>query len=273
VANNDAALLNTPVFTNLFLITGTRVTNYIQAQDLEANPLYYFAQYGDAITSANATNANYYADGSLAFSIVPGYTGPLKFYVYASDYPDFTTINRPYDQQLVTFAVGDTAVSALATSFIAQPLVSFTNQLLATFTNGVPNSPTENFTATINWGDNSANSGAIVTNLAGRKEVLGTHSYTNSGHYPIYITIRSALGAEATVITTAYVQPSLDLTRTGTSNILRWPAWASDYVVQSHTNLATSNWTIVTNLPALVGYENVVTNVSVDNPAFFRLKR
>ena len=172
-----------------------------------------------------------------------------------------------------TFAVGDTAISATPTNFIARPLVSFANQILATFTNGIPNSPTGNFTAAINWGDNSTNSGVIVTNLSGRKEVRGTHTYTNSGHYPIYVTIRSTLGAEATVVATAYVQPSVSLTRTGTSNLLRWPAWATDYQLQSHTNLATSNWTTITNLPSLVGYETVVTNVSTGSNGFFRLQR
>jgi cyclophilin family peptidyl-prolyl cis-trans isomerase len=267
-ANNSQAFLKTPAITNLFLSTGIRVTNYIQGQDLEGNPLSYSAGYGDGATAANATNANIYADGGLAVTPNPGYVGPLKFVVYTSDNGGSTS-----DSQLVTFAVGDTAISATPTNFVAQPLVSFSNQILASFTNGVPNSPTGNFTASINWSDNSTNSGVIVTNLSGRKEVRGAHTYTNSGHYPIYVTIRSALGAETTVVPTAYVQPSVSLTRTGTNNIVRWPAWATDYQLQSHTNLATSNWTTVTNLPGLAGYENVVTNSTGTSNVFFHLKR
>ena len=71
----------------------------------------------------------------------------------------------------------------------------FTNLLLATFTNGVPNSATNNFIALINWGDNSTNSGVIVTNSIGRKEVRGSHTYTNAGNYPVYLTLQSAFGA------------------------------------------------------------------------------
>ncbi len=268
-ANNSPAFLKTPAITNLFLSAGIRVTNYIQAQDLEGNTLFYSASYFDLPTQNNATNGAIYTNGGLAFTIVPGYAGPLKFYVYAS-HDNFAT---PYDKQLVTFAVGDTAISALATNFVAAPLTSFTNQLLATFTNGVPNSPTGSFTAAINWGDNSTNSAVIATNVAGNKEVRGMHTYTNSGSYPIYVTIQSTLGAETTAVSTAYVQPSISLTRSGSSNILRWPAWATDYQLQSHTNLATSNWTPATNLPSLVGYETVVTNVSTGSNVFFRLKR
>lgn len=261
-ANNSQAFLKTPAITNLFLNAGIRVTNYIQAQDLEGDPLSYSASYVDLATYNNATNGAIHTNGGLAFTIVPGYAGPLKF-----------KVNVGSDEQIVTFAVGDTAISAMPTNFITRPLESFANQMLASFTNGVPNSPTGNFTASINWGDNFLSSGFIGTNLSGRKEVRGTHAYTNSGHYPIYVTIRSTFGAEATVVSTAYVQPSVSLTRTGTSNVLRWPAWATDYQLQSHTNLATSNWTAVTNLPSLAGYETVVTNVSNGSNLFFRLKR
>jgi cyclophilin family peptidyl-prolyl cis-trans isomerase len=268
-ANNDAAFLKMPVFTNLFLNAGMRVTNYIQAQDLEGNPLYYYAEYGDANTSNYATNGAYYPDGGLAFTVVPGYAGPLKFYVYASDNAGFSS----YDQQLVTFAVGDTTLAAVATNLVAQPLVSFSNQLLATFTNGVPNSPTGNFSASINWGDNSVSSGSITTNLAGRKAVRGSHTYTNSGQYPVYVTIQSSLGAATSVVATVTVPPTLTLTRSGSHRILRWPAWATDFRLQQHTNLATSQWAHPTNLPTLVGYEMVVTNAGSGSNAFFRLKR
>ena len=262
LANNSPAFLKTPAITNLFLSAGIRVTNYIQAQDLEGNPLSYGAAYGDLATENNVTNAAIYLDGGLAFTIVPGYAGPLKFYV-----------STPHDEQLVVFAVGDSAISAIPTNFIARPRVLFVDQILATFTNGVPNSPSGNFTASINWGDNSLGSGAIMTNLIGHKVVRGMHTYTNSGHYPIYITIRSSLGAEATVVTTAYIQPSVTLTHIGASNILRWPAWAADYQLQAHTDLATSNWMPTLDRPGLAGYEIVVTNASNGSNGFYRLKR
>jgi hypothetical protein len=69
------------------------------------------------------------------------------------------------------------------------------------------------------------------------------------------------------------VSPALSFARTGATNILRWPAWAADYLPQSHTNLSTSDWATLTNLPVLIGYENVLTNTSTTTNAFFRLRR
>ncbi len=261
-ASNSQAFLKTPAITNLFLTAGIRHTNQVQAQDLDGEAIVYSAGYVDAVTFNNATNGNIYTNGTLAFTIVPGYVGPLKFKVYAGS-----------DEQIVTFAVGDTALSATPSNFSVRPLVSFTNQILATFTNGVPNSPTGNFTAVINWGDNSVDAGVIVTNVTGRKEVRGTHTYTNSGIYPIYVTIKSVAGAETNVVSVATVQPSLSLTRTGTNTILRWPSWAADFVAQSQTNLATTNWVSLTNDSYLIGYENVTTNGSSATNRFYRLRR
>lgn len=222
----------------------------------------YYAEYSDLVTFNNATNGNIHPDGGLAFSILPGYVGPLKFKVFAGS-----------DEQVVTFAVGDTALSFTASNVTARPLIGFTNQVLATFTNGVPNSPAGNFTASINWGDNSIDAGVILTNVSGRKEVRGTHAYTNSGIYPIYVTIKSMAGAETNVVSVGTVQPSLSLTRTGTNTILRWPSWAADFSAQSHTNLATTNWVSLTNNTYLISYENVTTNGSSVTNRFYRLRR
>lgn len=271
---NSIPLLNSPAITNLIVPVNGSLTNFISALDLEGNVSSYDAYFADQNTSS--TNATFPtspgADGKFVITPKPGYSGPLKIYVaVAAD--DLSFFFGIYDYQRFTIAVGDTAISAIPTNFIARPFASFANQILATFTNGIPNSPTGDFTAAINWGDNSLGSGVIVTNLSGYKEVRGTHTYTNSGHYPIYVTIRSSLGAEATVVTTAYVQSSVSLTRIGVSNILRWPAWATEYQLQSHTNLAPSNWTPVTNQPGLAGYEIGVTNLSTGSNGFFRLQR
>lgn len=267
---NDLPILNTPPITNILIPVNGRVTNYISAFDIESNPLYYDVGVADFNALVYSTISNFNElTGQFTIVPTPGYSGPLKYYVAVSQYANFAI----FDYQEFDFAVGDTAISATSTNLIARPLVAFTNQILATFTNGFANSPTGNFLATINWGDNSTSIGNIVTNSSGRKEVRGTHTYANSGHYPIYVRILSAFGAETTVVTTAYVQPSLSLTRTSTSNQLRWPAWATDYKLQSHTNLTTSNWNTNSNLPSLSGYEIVVTNLSTGSNGFFRLKR
>lgn len=267
--NNNPFLFPANV-TNLTAPVNGRITNYLAVTDLEGNSPLWDLNFLDNASFNAASNSTFIStNGQLVIIPNPGYVGPVRLYAAVS--PDF--LFSTFDLQTYTFAIGDTTIVASPTNFIVNPLQSFTNQLLATFTNGVANSPTGNFTATINWGDNSVSNGSIITNSNGRKEVLGSHTYTNSGHYPIYITIDSVLGAQATAITMAYVRPTLRLSRANSLNTLRWPGWAAEYQLQTLTNLSAGNWASVTNFPTLVGYENVVTNTSTSSNLFFRLKR
>jgi cyclophilin family peptidyl-prolyl cis-trans isomerase len=269
-AVNDQPILNLPAITNRIIAVNGRSTNFISALDLEKDPMYYDAYFVDFNAFLNSTIANFNGtNGQFVVVPNPGYSGPLKFYVAVGSDTNFSK----NDYQQYTFAVGDTAIIALGTNFVAQPMTPFTSQIVATFTNGVLNSAVANFAASINWGDNAVTLGLIQTNVGGRKEVLGFHTYTNAGNYPIYVNIQSALGMDATVVSMAVVPPGLSLARTGTNNVVRWPAWAMEYHLLSHTNLSTTNWVALTNLPGLAGYENVITNNSTGGNRFFRLKR
>jgi cyclophilin family peptidyl-prolyl cis-trans isomerase len=269
---NEPPFLYPNTVTNLVAPVNGRLTNMVTALDLESNVLYWNVLYFDQNSYLNGSNSSFsIVNSQLQMIIVPraNYTGPIGFVIQVAP----NTIPTTYDQQIYTFAFGDTAISVAPTNFTAPALRSFTNLLLGTFTNGVPNSPTNNFAASINWGDNSISSGMIVSNLAGRKEVRGSHTYTNAGNYPVYLTVQSAFGASATIVSTASVPPALTLTRSGTNNIVRWPAWATDYQLQSATNVATPNWPMVTNFPALLGYDSVATNSTTNGVIFFRLKK
>ncbi len=268
-AVNDPPILNRPAVTTLIIPVNGSLTNALSAFDLEKNPIYYAVQAYDintyffsSMTSFNGTN------GQFILVPYPGYSGPLNYSFAVSPNTGFTQ----YDSQTITFAVGDTALTAFATNFVVPALISFTNQLVATFTNGVANSTADNFAASINWGDNSISSAIIATNL-NWKEVRGAHTYTNAGTYPVYVTIQSALGITATVVATASVPPSLTLARTGTNNTLRWPAWATDYRVQTNASLAAANWGTLSNFSSLNGYDNVLTNSSTNGSFYFRLKQ
>jgi cyclophilin family peptidyl-prolyl cis-trans isomerase len=267
---NDPPFLITFAITNLIVPINGRLTNSLSALDLESNAMYYGFSIVDLNTYLNSTMVSFNGTNGQ-FVIVPNasYSGPLSFSFAVSPNTNFS----PCDSQTYTFAVGDTAISALASNFTAQALSTFTNQLIASFTNSVPNSATNNFAASINWGDNVISGGVIVSNLAGRKEVRGSHTYTNVGNYPVYLTVLSAFGARTTVVCTASVPPALGLARTGTNNVVRWPAWATDYQLQSTTNVAAPNWPAVTNFPALTGYDSVTTNSTTNGACFFRLKK
>lgn len=278
-ANNAPPFLYPNTVTNLVAPINGRLTNHFTAQDVEGNVYFWFPRFADQASFNSATNSSYsiLPNGLLQLVLVPNsnYTGVIHFYGIVSSsslwnaFPDAF----PYDRQLFTFAFGDTKISALPAGFVTHAGQAFSNELVATFTNILPASAPNHFTATINWGDNSINAGTIVTNAAGHKEVRGSHTYTHSGHYPVQITIRSALGAQAVVASTALVPPALSYTRWGNTNRLQWPSWAADYQIQSHTNLATPHWLTLSNPPALNGYDQVLTHTNAASREFFRLKK
>ncbi len=270
--SSEVPFLYPNTVTNLVAPVNRRLTNFVFGYDFPGVTNNWYVQYANFNSSVSATNSFFnIVTNQLQIVIVPNtnYVGPVSLIFYVSPTPSFAS----YDLQLYTFAFGDTPITAQATNFTAFALMPFANQLLATFTNGVPNSPTNNFTAYINWGDNSTNSGVIVNGSNGRKNVLGSHTYTNAGDYPIYLTIQSTVGASATVVSTASVPPTLSITRAGAQNVVNWPAWATDYQLQSNTNLSPGSWLAVSNFSTLAGYQSVVSNNITGGNLFLRLKK
>lgn len=276
---NEQPFLYPNTVTNLVAPMNGRLTNIVKSLDMEGDAFYWFI-YG---LDANATNSTFsLVNGQLQMNIVPNsnYVGTASFRITTSINPNWSVYTQilpqnqwpPYDWQTYSFAFGDAVISTVATNFTVPALVSFTNQLVATFTNGVLNSAATNFSAAINWGDNSISSGIITTNL-NWKEVRGAHTYTNAGSYPVYVTIQSALGVTATVVSTADVPPTMTLTRAGTDNTARWPAWAADYRVQTNGGLTAANWGTLSNFPALTGYDLVLTNGTTNANFYFRLRK
>jgi len=79
------------------------------------------------------------------------------------------------------------------------------------------------------------------------------------------------------VTNTITVVPALSLACLGTNSVINWPAWAFGYAVQSSTNLSGTNWVTVTNVAALSGFQNVITNATSSNApsasqVFYRLE-
>ncbi len=271
------ATVETPILypttaTNLVGPANAPLTNLVTGYDFPNVTNYWYLSFADNTSSISATNSYYnILNNQMQIIVVPNsnYVGPVSLVFYVSYANNFPT----HDKQIYTFTFGDTPIFTLATNFTAVALRSFTNQLLTTFTNGTLGSSPTNFSAFINWGDNVISSGSITTNLAGWKEMRGAHTYTNSGTYPVYVTIRSAIGASATAVTTAIVSPLLSLTRSGSNSIAHWPAWAADYQLQTNGNPGVANWASLTNFSTLSGYENVLTNSATNRSLFFRLKK
>ena len=286
-ASNGQPFLYPGTITNLVGPINTPLTNYLNAVGLDGQSLYWIPQYLNQPSYNAASNSVFYAfnsvyqfltyndtngAGQLQIIMNPAinYAGPVSMN-FIVEFPYIAA--NPYDEQTFTFAFGDTPVVAQAANFSVPALTAFTNQLVAIFTNGIPGSAATNFAAAINWGDNTITSGLIVTNLFNQKEVLGAHTYTNAGTYPVYVTIQSTLGAAATVVPIASVPPVLSLSIVGTNSIITWPAWATDYQLQSATNLAGASWQAVSNFSVLNGYNSVVTNGAGGSAIFFRLAK
>jgi cyclophilin family peptidyl-prolyl cis-trans isomerase len=295
--SNNQPFIVPNITTNLIAPVNVTLTNLIVAGELDGYYIYWWPLFGDANSLSNSAISGYYtnyilqtltynetnSDGAIQLFLKPtnNYAGSITMYFFASPYSswysEYQVIGESgslpaYAKLVCKFIFGDTPIIAQAATVPPQPPGAFASLLLATFTNGVPGSALTNFTASIQWGDDSTNTAAITTNLAKIKQVSGSHTYPHPGVYPVSITIRSGLGVTAVVTNSITVIPSLLFTRAGTNNIFTWPSWASAYSVQSNTNLAGTNWITITNFPALSGFQNVLSNPAAASQTFFRLK-
>ncbi len=274
--------------TNLFAPANQTLTNAISAVELDGDLLYWWPLYADVNSQTNSVISGYYlnynlrtltynetnADGQVQFFVKPAtnYAGPVTIYFFVSPVSNWLSYydaglgdDFPYDETDYTFVFRDTPIAGQAVAVAPQRTGPLTNLLLATFTNGVAGSAVTNFSAAIQWGDDSITAGAITTNAAKLKQVLGSHAYLYGGNYPVQVTIQSGLGVTTVVSNLIPVLPTLSLTRAGTNQIVGWPSWAFAYGVQSSTNPAGTNWVTVTNVAALSGFQNVITNATGSN--------
>ncbi len=277
--NNEPPFLDPPTNLNLICPVNGKVTNAFSATDLEGHAYYWFVLPYD--NSATNTAFGIVNDQlQMILTPNPNFSGVIEYQLVVSSSPDWYTYYHllpasfwpPYDWQHHRFVVGDTPIQATPVAFTIRPQQNFSNQLLATFTNGVANSPPDYFTAIINWGDNTLTTNVVQSGSSGHKEVRGAHLYVHSGHYPIRITIQSTLGATTEVVSTAYMPPSLALTRYGSVNVLHWPAWAADYQLQSCADLSANNWSRPPEFPTLNGYDMWLTNAPAQPATFYRLR-
>jgi hypothetical protein len=185
---------------------------------------------------------------------------------------------EPPNEDYLYFSLvfGDSPIVASSNTVTVLTGASFTNALLATFTNGVPLSAPTNFTAYVYWGDDTITAAAISTNGAGQKIVLGTHHYTWPGTYPVFLALQSAIGASADLtsyITALGAPPRLAVNATPghMTNGFTFSLLTSNLsgFVQISTNLST--WTTFTNFTATNGTLNFRDPATNLNRRFYRL--
>ncbi|MGH7989610.1 MAG: hypothetical protein ACREDS_05360, partial [Limisphaerales bacterium] len=89
--------------------------------------------------------------------------------------------------------------------------------------------------------------------------------YTSSGATVNASLISGLFGAQGIAISSPV--PQLNIATIGNQNVLFYPAWATNYVLQSTTNLASTNWITVSNAVPVIA-----VTVSNQLPTqFFRL--
>jgi cyclophilin family peptidyl-prolyl cis-trans isomerase len=277
-SNNNPIIYPYNTVTNLVGPVNKTLTNSVSAVELDGDQLYWFEAWANqqsqnAITNFNANVFNPVlrtltynvtnVDGQFQFFLTPtnNYVGPVGLYFYVSYnsewdiYVEDDLTPPAYDAQLFTFVFGDTPISGQSNAVTVAAGSAFGNAPLATFTNGVPGSAATNFTASVNWGDDTITAGSISTNGGGQKVVLGAHQYAYPGSYPVYVTVRSTIGASATIL--SYVNditppkltpgPAPTLSTNGFNFSLQMPA-GSNATIEFSTNLTT--WITLTNFTA-----------------------
>jgi hypothetical protein len=73
---------------------------------------------------------------------------------------------------------------------------------------GAAPEPPGHYTATINWGDNSAATAGTIEAVPGGAWVVGSHTYGGSGPYTVTVTVQPGGGATVMATTTAYDPPA-----------------------------------------------------------------
>ena len=297
-SSNSQPLLFENMVTNIVAPVNVIVTNILNATGLDGEQLYWWTFYNSSATATNSSISYLITNSvlqSLTYDVtnsggqvqmyvqpLANYTGQAQYVFVVSSssswYIDYEFYNEgygvtvpPYYYYNFTFTFGDTPIDAQASAIPPILPGTFTNLLLATFTNGVAGCANTNFINGIQWGDDTLTAG-VITNTGLTKQVFGSHTYTNAGIYPITISIQSSVGVNVNVTNFITVLPALSLQHTGSNLTLAWPAWAYTFGLQSRSNLTTAAWANVTNYPALAGFQNVISNTVSPGNLFFRLK-
>jgi RHS repeat-associated protein len=83
--------------------------------------------------------------------------------------------------------------------------IPITATTVATFTDANPYGTVDDYSATIDWGDDETSTGTIQDDGDGTFAVLGDHTYVTSGSFPLQVTIRDVGGSETVADATATI--------------------------------------------------------------------
>jgi PKD repeat protein len=114
---------------------------------------------------------------------------------------------------------------------------ALSNVPVATFADPDPNGSAGDFTATINWGDNSPTTTGTVTALStGGFSVAGSHTYTTSGTYAVQVTITDTASQSTATANTKAVINDASITATAATITATEATAANNVTVASFTD-------------------------------------
>ena len=206
----DAVLTATGV--DVSAIEGNAVTATV-ATFTDANPL---------ATTADFTATITWGDGTTSTGTITEKNGVFS----VTGTHTYTDESNPTDPIGVTIKdEGGSTASTTSTATVVDAALTATGvdvsaiegnavtATVATFTDANPLATTDDFTATITWGDGTTSTGTI-TEKNGVFSVTGTHTYTDESTDPISVTIKDEGGSTASTTSTATVVDAA-LTATG----------------------------------------------------------
>jgi hypothetical protein len=154
-----------------------------------------------------------------------------------------------------TFTVADATLSPGAASFSAVAGAPFAG-VVASFTDGNPNAPAGDFTATILWGDGTTSTGAVAASAVGGFTVSGAHTYAAANSYPVSVRVSDLGGSTAAIGGTATVTALVQTVQPGlTRGLSFWYGPQGQALIKSFNggaSTALGNWLAAT-FPNLFG--------------------
>jgi PKD repeat protein len=161
-------------------------------------------------TAASFTGTINWGDGTQSTPTFTGSNGSFNVngaHTYAEEgtYLVAITADQGGNSAMVTGieSVNDAPLLGTGSSpFGFTPNVALTNILLMTFTDGNPNAPLSDFSATINWGDGTDSSGGVSAGVGNIFDVTGSHTYAKGGTYTVATTVNDIGGSSTSSTTT-----------------------------------------------------------------------
>jgi hypothetical protein len=141
------------------------------------------------------------------------------------------------------------------------------------------NGNNDSFQAALN-GTNvlSLETSLIETNITMNSGLIAVSEYAGT-NVELFLGIVGGTSTNAQLTVSAIqfysvVLPSLEAQASGGNLVLSWPLSAENFGLQTTTNLADPNsWVPLTNVPAIVDFQNTVTNPIAGGEGFYRLIR